>query len=696
MAGKITRFGEKFKAFLKIGDQTFIERAVSSFDGVKEHIKDIIFVYLREQEEEYKVKENLERMFPNWNHRSVILEEPTKGPAETIRNAVQQDENVSGKTILCDCDHYLDVKPMFDHLVDNGSEECVILTWNLRGEDIKNWSVASVDERGYLEDITEKELPKIPGGFFGVIGCYYFNDVSSIFEEGKYVSHVIKNLLKLEKTIKAIQLHKAEFFGTPGRLKTLLDKRIVKPGTIFCDLDGTLVKHEDVPSYDVPLEVLPGTMEKLKEWEEKGHKVILSTSRKSQDKEKLVKALREKGLPYSDLVMDLPSGPRHLINDRKPSLMLTPNAVAFEIRRNQGIKNLNINPKELNIIKRFGGGSFSDTLLIEEEGKLFVRKVVSKQGDLGGYEKLKKQCTDLKRISKLCSELIPQILSEEESSFEYYYDLEFLPDYEKLSNRTNKEKLNAVKKLLEKLSNNLYNHRTYILDSGREWLLDYLSVKIYPKLKEEKLSPKLFSLVESEKVIINGKEYFGLSNLLEKVMGLENVPFLTPTYLCPIHGDLTFENIQYKDNHYNRLTNSYEPGIKLIDSDSMDFVDPPEMDLGKILQSVVSQYEFWSSQNTEIANFLSPREVSLDFQPIPELLEDIDKYLSMWSNVIEGSENHIKIKGYFHMAMHLIRMIPFRLKVNENQALYALATAIKYLTYVLESIESLKNRGINY
>ena len=43
--------------------------------------------------------------------------------------------------------------------------------------------------------------------------------------------------------------------------------------TIFCDLDGTLVKHSnpiDVQNPDLELEVLPGTHDKLREWDSKG------------------------------------------------------------------------------------------------------------------------------------------------------------------------------------------------------------------------------------------------------------------------------------------------------------------------------------------------------------------------------------------------------------------------------------------
>ena len=42
------------------------------------------------------------------------------------------------------------------------------------------------------------------------------------------------------------------------------------PKTIFCDLDGTLVKHSnpiDVQNPDLELEVLPGVYKRLREFE---------------------------------------------------------------------------------------------------------------------------------------------------------------------------------------------------------------------------------------------------------------------------------------------------------------------------------------------------------------------------------------------------------------------------------------------
>ena len=49
--------------------------------------------------------------------------------------------------------------------------------------------------------------------------------------------------------------------------------------TIFCDIDGTLcVHHEDIiRQHSEELQLLPETLEVLKEWEKKGYRLILTT-----------------------------------------------------------------------------------------------------------------------------------------------------------------------------------------------------------------------------------------------------------------------------------------------------------------------------------------------------------------------------------------------------------------------------------
>lgn len=114
-----------------------------------------------------------------------------------------------------------------------------------------------------------------------------------------------------------------------------------RPKTIICDIDGTLVKHE-IPSSNTQLnkklELLPGTVEKLSEWDAKGYNIILITGRRESMREATEKQLSEIGIFYDQLVMGIGGGPRILINDNKPDGKEV--ASAINIERNKGINDI--------------------------------------------------------------------------------------------------------------------------------------------------------------------------------------------------------------------------------------------------------------------------------------------------------------------------------------------------------------------
>ena len=118
-----------------------------------------------------------------------------------------------------------------------------------------------------------------------------------------------------------------------------------RPKTIFCDIDGTLVKHMmpcDVVKPNAKMEVIPGTVEKLLEWERKGYHIVLTTGRKHTARKQTIQQLAEAGITYDQLIMGFGGGVRVLINDRK----LDSNddtAYAVNLDRNtQGIGDLEI------------------------------------------------------------------------------------------------------------------------------------------------------------------------------------------------------------------------------------------------------------------------------------------------------------------------------------------------------------------
>lgn len=116
-----------------------------------------------------------------------------------------------------------------------------------------------------------------------------------------------------------------------------------RPKTIFCDIDGTLIKHftPDVTSKeDFTPSIIEGTLTKLNEWDKKGYKIILVTARRESMRKITEKQLSQIGVFYDYLIMGITSGPRVLINDMKPDNEIT--AFAFNLERNEGIKNIDV------------------------------------------------------------------------------------------------------------------------------------------------------------------------------------------------------------------------------------------------------------------------------------------------------------------------------------------------------------------
>jgi len=113
--------------------------------------------------------------------------------------------------------------------------------------------------------------------------------------------------------------------------------------TIFLDIDGCIIKHCGNLSAQImnPVTVLPGTIEKINEWEGAGHKIILVTGRKESMRKVTEKTLTKLGIFYDQLIMGCNRGERILINDKKIDSDITV-ARAIELKRNEGIGNIKL------------------------------------------------------------------------------------------------------------------------------------------------------------------------------------------------------------------------------------------------------------------------------------------------------------------------------------------------------------------
>lgn len=111
--------------------------------------------------------------------------------------------------------------------------------------------------------------------------------------------------------------------------------------TIFCDIDGCLVKHQGsmTEALGIEPEILPGVLKKVNEWDALGYKIILTTGRKESARITTEEQLRKIGLSWDQLIMGLGGGDRILINDLKADGD-GPTAIAINLTRNVGMEGL--------------------------------------------------------------------------------------------------------------------------------------------------------------------------------------------------------------------------------------------------------------------------------------------------------------------------------------------------------------------
>jgi len=87
--------------------------------------------------------------------------------------------------------------------------------------------------------------------------------------------------------------------------------------TVICDIDGTLLdylhdKSAEERGEHIPL---PGAVEKMRQWEVMGCRIIIITGRRESERARTVAELEKARIPYDTLLMGFADSGRVLIND---------------------------------------------------------------------------------------------------------------------------------------------------------------------------------------------------------------------------------------------------------------------------------------------------------------------------------------------------------------------------------------------
>ncbi len=110
-----------------------------------------------------------------------------------------------------------------------------------------------------------------------------------------------------------------------------------KKNTYFCDIDGTIFKYRKFETYEsTEAEPIKATVDKLNEWYDQGHQIILTTARPEVLKRHTINELSKAHIPFDKLVMGIERGPRYLINDMDPNRP-GERAISINLERDKGL-----------------------------------------------------------------------------------------------------------------------------------------------------------------------------------------------------------------------------------------------------------------------------------------------------------------------------------------------------------------------
>ena len=111
--------------------------------------------------------------------------------------------------------------------------------------------------------------------------------------------------------------------------------------TIFSDIDGTLIEQVRFEDLDPNVvNVLPGVKQKMNEWYEAGHYIVLTTARPEALRVITIHQMAVAGIRFHQLVMGIGREERILINNNSKGEPDNHRALAVPVLRDGGFENL--------------------------------------------------------------------------------------------------------------------------------------------------------------------------------------------------------------------------------------------------------------------------------------------------------------------------------------------------------------------
>ncbi len=328
-AGLSTRFPHMKPKYLLFDykHQMMLCNAVSRY---KELGHNINIGILKEHNERYHAKDFIQHELGE-DVNIIILDQPTRGPAETVYEIIKRAGLTTEEILVKDCDSF------FDHDIDTGNYVCVSdITKHEVLKKLASKSFVIANEQSIITNIIEKQV--VSNTF--CVGGYKFESAKAYTESYEeicqhtgeiFVSDVIGRMIDKNYVFSTKEVTNYFDVGTAQDWFEYNDKPV-----IFCDIDGTLILSQSRVGtntyYDPPV-VLENNVATILEYQNKGSQIIFTTSRPKSVEHITREMLEKLGFKNVQLICGLLNSRRILVNDFNEANPY-PRAEAVNIFRN--------------------------------------------------------------------------------------------------------------------------------------------------------------------------------------------------------------------------------------------------------------------------------------------------------------------------------------------------------------------------
>ncbi len=331
----------------------------------------------------------------------------------------------------------------------------------------------------------------------------------------------------------------------------------------------------------------------------------------------------------------------------------------------------------LSLVKNFKSGSDAMTVLVEQDGKFIVKKIVPKELE----HRLRNQYLWLHKHRE--HERVVRVLGEHRAENHYAIDIEYCEDNMPFFEYVHANSFEEAAAILDELWNYMFS-RVYNLEEIRlhENERDsYIADRLEKKLEHaSSANADLAAAMKGDKIRVNDEAFDNYHVVMRRIKNNKRAWEDVATFRASsaIHGDLTIDNILV-DISVNKPL--------LIDPSDDNQIQGPVLDFGRHMQSLLYGYEFLNTDNEPVQLTRDNGMVAINFQD-----QRSSQYEQLHNHVVneimpkylEEAERRAVL---FHVGLFYGRVLAHRVTINPDNVLKFYGTSIKALNKFIEQYE---------